>query len=425
MKKTIITILTLMLLANTSAFAAEDNHQHEQGHDDMAIHGMDMDMNMADTDEHDDHDKHEGHNNVGGDAHGEEEAAPIKLSPAQIKQAGIQTLRAKLQTEKRVVTAPGSVSLNGYLVAEVTALVDGVVEKRFVRLGDNVKRGQRLLTLNSSALAQAQAKYLRAEGVYRTAKLDVQRLQGLVEEKIISQARFQQAQSTFQGAKANLAAAQASLSSYGMRNRDIDNLMTSKQYGKLVLRAPSSGTVTSDDFRLGQHIAAGSRLMQVVDESSVWVKVKLSQSQIAGIHAGEHAVVTTKNSKTTYPAKVINVYHQLDTTTRTVGVRLEVKNPKDTLHPGMFVTAEIESGRGDAQVLLLPEEAVQRQGSELIVFIEEETGHFERREVEVGKTRMGLVPILKGIQEGESVVIKGAFVLASELAKSGFAVHNH
>jgi len=405
MKTSILTIFTLALLINTPAFA-EENHQHEQGHDDMAIGEMKMD----------DHAEEGGH---------EEEGAPIKLSPAQIKQAGIVVQRLQYQKEKRVITAPGSVSLNGYLVSEVTALVDATVDVRHVRLGDRVKKGKRLVTLTSSALAQAQADYLRAEGVYRTAKLDVQRLQGLVEEKIISQARFQQAQSTFQGAKANLAAAQASLSSYGMRNRDIDNLMTSKQYGKLVLRAPSSGTVTSDDFRLGQHIAAGSRLMQIVDESTVWVEVKLSQSQIAGIHAGEAALVSTKDNKTTYPAKVINVYHQLDTTTRTVGVRLEVDNPNDALHPGMFVTAEIESGRGDVEVLLLPEEAVQRQGSELIVFIEEETGHFERREVEVGKTSLGLVPILKGIQEGESVVVKGAFILASELAKSGFAVHNH
>ena len=423
MKTTMITILTLMLLANSSAIA-EDNHQHEQGHDDMAIHDMDMNINMADTDEHDDHDSHAGHDD-GGDEHGEEEGAPIKLSPAQIKQAGIQTLTLKSQPIKQSIQAPGTVSFNAYKLADITAQVDGVVEKRFVRLGDSVKRGQRLLTLNSSALAQAQADYLRAEGMYRTAKLDMQRLEGLVKSKIVSQARFQQAQSNYQAAKANLAATKASLSAYGMRHQDIKALMESDQYGKLILRAPSAGTVAADDFRLGQHIAAGTRLMKVVDESTVWVEVKLSQSQIAGIHAGEAALVSTKDNKTTYPAKVINVYHQLDTTTRTVGVRLEVDNPNDALHPGMFVTAEIESGRGDVEVLLLPEEAVQRQGSELIVFIEEETGHFKRREVEVGKTSLGLVPILKGIQEGEVVVVKGAFVLASELAKSGFAVHNH
>ncbi|MDQ6983136.1 MAG: hypothetical protein Q9M44_00310, partial [Ghiorsea sp.] len=65
MKKSISILFTLALLLNVSAFA-EENHQHEQGHDDMAIHGMDMDMNMADSNEHDNHNKHEGHNNVGG-----------------------------------------------------------------------------------------------------------------------------------------------------------------------------------------------------------------------------------------------------------------------------------------------------------------------------------------------------------------------
>jgi len=412
MKKTMITIFTFVLLANVSAYA-EEKHQHEQGHADMNMSGSEMDK-------HDDH----GGENEGQGGH-EEEGAPIKLSPEQIKQAGIVVQRVQHQQEKRVITAPGSVSLNGYHVAEVTALVDGTVHARHVRLGDKVKKGKRLVTLTSSALAQAQADYLRADGAYQTSKLDLARLEGLVQDKIVSQARFQQAQSNYQAAKANFAAAKASLSSYGMRNKDIKRLSSSKEYGKLVLRAPSAGTVVSDDFRLGQHIAAGTRLMQIVDESTVWVEVKLSQSQIAGIHAGESAMVLSKANKTTYPAKVMNVYHQMDTTTRTVGVRLEVQNPQDELHPGMFVTAEIESGRGDTDVLLLPAEAVQRQGSELIVFVEEEPGHFERREVEVGKTSLGLTPIIKGVAEGEAVVVKGAFVLASELAKSGFAVHNH
>jgi len=399
MKKIIIVISTMVLLMNTPVLAEEAGHGHEE--------------------------KAGQHVETGHGGGHEEEGAPIQLTPEQIKQAGIQTMVVRYQTEKRVVTAPGSVSQNGYHLAEVTALVDAVVDARHVRLGDKVKKGQRLVTLTSSALAQSQADYLRAEAAFRTSKLDLQRLEGLVKEKIVSQARFQQAQSSYQAARANLAAAKASLSAYGMRNRDIDALLTSKRYGKLVLRAPSAGTVTADTFHLGQHIAAGTRLMQIVDESSVWVEVKLPQSQIEGIHAGEDALVSTKTNKTRYPAKVINIYHQLDTTTRTVGVRLEVQNPEDVLHPGMFVTAEIQSGHGDAEVLLLPEQAVQRQGSELIVFVEEEPGHFERREVEVGKTTLGLTPIIKGIAEGERVVVQGAFVLASELAKSGFAVHNH
>ena len=390
-----IIVLICMICINTLSVQAQE---HDHAHKDA-----------------DQHQEHGGH---------EDEAASIKLDLNQIKQAGIQTVVVEHQVEKRVVTAPASVSFNGYHVADITALVDGVVDARHVRLGDQVKKGKRLVTLSSSALAQSQADFLRAEAAFRAAKLDLQRLEALVKEKIVSQSRFQQAQSSFLAAKANLAAAKASLSSYGMRNSDMDTLVNHETYGKLVLRAPSAGTVTADDFRLGQHIAAGSRLMQIVDESTVWVEVKLPQSQVSGVRIGGAARVTGKNSPA-YPAKVIGIYHQLDQATRTAGVRLLVQNPDDALHPGMFVSAEIEIGQGEREVLLLPEQAVQRQGNERIVFVEEEPGHFERREVTVGKASMGMLPILQGVAEGERVVVKGAFVLASELAKSGFAVHNH
>lgn len=406
MKHLIIIISTLFIMAHTSALANEDGH----GHDETNA-------------QHDAPEHNQEHSGEHGGEH-DEEGAPIELSPAQIQQAGIKTQKLSHQSIKQSITAPGTVTFNAYNLSDVTTLVDGIIEKRFVRLGDMVKRGQRLLTLNSSALAQAQAEYLRAEGTYRTASLDVQRLEALVKDKIVSEARFQQAQSNVQAAKANLAAAKAALSAYGMRSHDIQSLSQAAEYGQLTLRAPTSGTITADDFRLGQHIAAGSRLMQIADESTVWVEVKLSQHQATQVHAGKSAIVMLKNERNIYPAKVVNVYHQLDNTTRTVGVRLEVQNPEDALHPGMFVTAQIEAGDGE-EALLIPTSAVQRQGNELIVFVEEEPGHFERREVEVGKASLGLMPVLSGIKEGENVVVQGAFVLASELAKSGFAVHNH
>jgi len=430
MKKVLFFITASMFLM--AAYAWAEDHAHEEHSDehksttvhDHGGHGDEHDGPAAhDHEEHgDEHKGGAGHNHG---EHGHEEGEPITLSAAQIKQAGIKTIVMQHQQETQTISAPGSVSSNAYNLADVTALIDSVVYARHVRLGDEVNQGQKLVTLTSSALAQAEADYLRALAAHRTSKLDLQRLKGLVKDKIVSQARFQQAQSNYQAAHANLAASKAALSSYGMNRKEIDSLLKATDYGQLTLRAPSFGTVTADTFRIGQHIAAGTRLLQIVDESTVWVEVKLAQSQVSGIHAGQMAMVSTKNNST-YQAKVVNVYHQLDLTTRTVGVRLEVQNIEDTLHPGMFVKVEIEAVQhDDHEVLLLPEQAIQRQGSELIVFVEEEAGKFERREVEVGKTSMGLVSILDGVKEGESVVVKGAFVLASELAKSGFAVHNH
>ena len=392
MKPIIISIFALALLVSSPVPAEEDGHNQP------------------------------GHANEAHDDHGE--GGVIKLTPAQIKQAGLETEIVKKHPGIQTINAPGTVDFNAYKLADVTTLIDSAIHARHVRLGDKVKKGQKLVTLTSSVLAQAEAEYLRAEAEHRKSELDLERLESLIKDKIISQARFQQASSIHQAAHANLAAARASLSSYGLSREKIDSLIKAVRYGQLTLRAPGSGTIVADNFRIGQYVAAGTPLMQIADESTVWVEVRLPQTQMASISTGRSAVVSIKDRGTHYPAKVINIHHQLDKTTRTVGVRLEVQNPEDALHPGMFVNAEIEAG-STGEALLLPEQAIQRQGNELIVFVEEEPGHFERREVRTGKPSMGLVPVLEGVKEGESVVVKGAFVLASELAKSGFEVHNH
>jgi len=355
---------------------------------------------------------------------GHEEGGLIKLSPAQIKQAGIHTTVLRLQAKQQVITAPGTVAFNGYSIADVTTLVDAVVHARHVRLGDAVKKGQNLVTLNSTTLATAEATYLRTLAEYHRNKQELARLHTLAEKKIISQARLQQSESNNQATKANLAAAKATLFSYGLNQREVSRLLKQKVYGLLTLRAPHAGTVVADDFRLGQHLAAGSRLMQVVDESHVWVEINVPEVQRDLIRVGQSASVQRKGSTQQHTGRVITLHHQLDAVTRTAGVRLEIQNIHDLLHPGMFVQAEIAIAAGDT-ALLIAEQAVQRQGSELIVFVEEEPGHFERREVAVGKANMGMVALLKGVKAGEAVVIEGAFVLVSELAKAGFEVHNH
>ena len=344
----------------------------------------------------------------------------VKLTEYQVKQAGITTAKVQKQSRSRAITAPGVVAFNAYALADITMLVDGVVYQRYVHLGDHVKQGQKLVTLNSSALAQAEAAYLQARAEYHRSKQELKRLKSLAQQKIISQARLQQAISNEETTHARLAAATASLYSYGLSRNDISALLKQKRYGLLTLRSPHAGTVVADDFRLGQHLAAGSRLMQVVDESYVWVEVKIPESQLIEVRRGEVATVSLKSSKRKYSGQVINIHHQLDPATRTAGVRLQVKNSLDGLHPGMFVQAKISvdsSGNG----IYLPERAVQRQDDKDIVFIRSQAGEFIRREVRIGKSVDGFVPVFGGVKVGEMVVVSGSFSLLSELTKSSFA----
>jgi len=407
MKIVNILITAALLLVSPALIAGEHGHDHEKPvHDTKsdAEHGADEGGGG-----------HDGHEEGGG---------VIKLTPAQVKQAGIITKTLRIRAELQAINAPGTVAFNGYALADITTLVDGVVHKRYVRLGNQVKKGQKLATLNSTALAQAEASYLKSQAEHHRSQQEITRLQELAEQKIVSQARLQKAESTYQIMQANLAAAKATLFSYGLNKRDISGLIKQKEYGLLTLRAPHAGTVVADNFRIGQHFAAGSQLMQVADEMHVWVEVKIPESVLPDIKVGQLASVTPKGAKAHYQGAVINIHHQLDPVTRTAGIRLSIQNNDDSLHPGMFVNAEIATSTG-GKGLLITENAIQRQGSELIVFVEEEAGYFERREVKISKSNMGLVTILEGVKEGEMVVVQGSFVLASELAKAGFEVHNH
>jgi len=349
----------------------------------------------------------------------QEQAGEVHLTAEQIKQIGLKVETLKLQSDTKLVRAPGTVAFNAYRLADITSLVDGVIHARYVHLGDRVRKGQKLVTLISTALAQAEAGFLRADAEHRKSKQDWRRLKGLAEQKIVSQARLQQAESIHQSNHAALAAARATLASYGLRSRDIDALIKQSDYGQLTLRASRSGVIVADDFRLGQHIAAGTLLMQIADEKTLWVEARVPSTQLSGIRAGQTASIMPKGSNQHYTGKVVNIHPQLDITTRTAGVRLEVENKDAALHPGMFVDTAIDAGTG-GKALLLSQEAIQRQDGEMIVFVEREPGHYVRQEVRVGAASMGRIPVLAGLKAGDRVVTTGAFAVASELAKASF-----
>lgn len=363
---------------------------------------------------------------VAGDDGGAQDTAfhaqgdEVHLTAEQIRQIGLKVETLEPKPGMQLVRAPGTVAFNLYRLADVTSLVDGVVRARYVRLGDRVKRGQRLVTLFSTALAQAEADFLRAEAEHRKSRQDWMRLKKLAEQKIVSQARLLQAESVHQSNHAALAAARAMLASYGLSRREINALIEQSDYGQLTLRAPRPGIIVADDFRLGQHIPAGALLMQIADERTLWVEARTPATQRSSIRVGQAATIIPKGGNRRYTGKVINIHPQLDASTRTVGVRLQVDNRDSALHPGMFVDVAIDAGTGK-KALLLPQDAVQRQDGKLVVFIEEKPGYYKRREVRVGAAIAGRVPVLQGLKAGERVVTKGAFSVASELAKAGFA----
>ncbi|MEN8180387.1 MAG: efflux RND transporter periplasmic adaptor subunit, partial [Pseudomonadota bacterium] len=123
--------------------------------------------------------------------------------------------------------------------------------------------------------------------------------------------------------------------------------------------------------------------------------------------------------------RIIQEHHALDQTTRTLAIRLEISNPEDHLHPGQFVTVRMPTGKQDGTALSLPSDAVLHSpDGDWVVFVEQAPGEYIPKEVRLIEQLSQRV-LIEGLEPGERVVTQGAFFIQSELAKSGFDVHNH
>ncbi len=399
-------VMLLTLIWSPAGLASEQGHDHDEaaaaGHSEMVAgeHG-------------DDHGDADGHgDDGGGDGHGHGEAASdAELSPAQMRAAGVETMPVRRQALAAVISAPGEVRLNAYRSSKVTPRIAAQVLQRHVRLGDRVSKGQVLVSLSSVDMAAAQ-------GALMEARVELQRVRKLG-RKVVSEKRFVTAQIAYQQAYARASA-------YGMTAAQIESLLktadASHATGEFQMLALQDGTVVSDDFVVGELIEPGRVLLAVSDESLLWVEARLTPEDAARIAIG--AAVDVQVAGKTLSGKVVQASHMLDEATRTLAMRIEVANPDDILHPGQFVTAVIASRDRD-EGLVVPLAAVLRSpDGDWQVLVESSAGRFEPREVELLRA-VGDRALIGGLEEGTTIVSKGAFFVQSEIAKSGFSVHNH
>ncbi len=402
MNKKITTLIFCGLLASLSGWTvAEEGHDHNDKHE--SAHEQ-----QAEEGGHDDHGakKEDGH---GGH---EEEKSSIKLSNAQRKSAGIIVEALQVRPMMAEIQAPGEIHLNAYATTKATPRIAAQVLARHKRLGQKVKKGQPLVTLSSVEMAEAQGALLVADIEWRrVTKLG---------RKVVSERRYVEAQVARQQAYARVRA-------YGMTKAQTDRLLKTgdpaKAIGEFKLLSGQDGIVIHDDFTVGELVEPGRVLFEITDPASVWVEARLSHDQEAAIRPGAEARIKTDSDWVA--GQVLQLHPMMDETTRTQGVRIKVPNENGHMHPGRFVVVRLQTNEAGKPALAVPDTALMRSpDGDLQLFIETQPGEFEPKEVEVLRRSAGLAEI-EGLEPGTRVVTQGAFFLQSELAKAGFAVHNH
>jgi membrane fusion protein, heavy metal efflux system len=345
----------------------------------------------------------------------------VHLTAEEIQHGGIEVKPVARVDFQIIRDFPGTVVPNQHAVAEITTLVRGRVVDVYADLGQEVKTGDLLAILYSSELGLAQSGYLKAVAKLYVAERAFKRAQSLLEEKVIGLAEMQRREGEMISARAEKRESQDRLRLLGMTDENIrrlDREQTIQSHVPIV--APFDGRVIVRNLTKGEVVETVEKLFVVADLSEVWVIANIPEKDIPYIHQdqlkhGQTAdVIVTTYPDQVFHGKITYVGDVLDPATRTMRLRLQLPNADRKLKPEMYATIRVYSD-AERNVLIVPESAIQRDRDKKFVFVQRDARSFEVRDIKVGQTSGDSVKILDGLQEGESIVTQGAFVLKSEL----------
>ncbi len=360
--------------------------------------------------------------------HGEEGGAgKVVLTPGQAELADIQTEPARIGDIDIELSLPAEVRLNEDRLAHVVSRVPGVAKAVLKTLGETVQEGDVMVVVESRELADDKAAYLAALERVALARANYNREEGLWKRKISSEKEYLNAKQALAEASIESRLAGQKLHALGFSHEYLQQLPSQpdEAFTRYEITPPFAGTIIEKHITRGE-LVGDKDLYLIADLDTVWVMASVYEKDIARVSKNQKATVIVK----AYPdrrfsGKVTWIADVIEAETRTLKVRVEVDNRERLLKPGMF--ARIILGVGTRRkAVTIPASAVQRQQGEKIVFVDQGSGQFARREIETGIHSATRVEVLEGIREGEKVVNSGSFILKSELEKEGFeAGHGH
>jgi len=360
--------------------------------------------------------------------HTGESANIVTLTPTQIESGGIELAPVRHGPVEETLHASAVIEPSADGVARVSSRVPGRVVEVMANVGDSVAAGQPLVTVDSPELGRAKADYLAALANDELLAQIAEQERALFLDRITSEQDLRRAEAAALSARTETEASENRLHALGIDEEGIRNTRDERHYtSTLHLSSPISGIVVEREVVMGEMIDPTHVPMLVMDLTEVWVIVDVYDTEIARIALGQEVVATTRAfPDRMFTGVVGNIGAIVDPNSRSVQIRVVLPNPDRILRPGMFADVEIAAVSNDAGPgLRVPAEAVQRVDGVRFVFLRTGEGLFERRDVTLGRESRLWTEVLSGLQDGDTVVAKGAFVLRSELGKGDLGEHGH
>ena len=292
----------------------------------------------------------------------------------------------------------------------------------FGQLGDAVKKGEVLFTVDSADLLQAEATLIQTAGLDDLTKGALARAKRLVPAGGGSQKDLDQAVSDQQTAEGNYQAAYQALHIYGKDNAEIDRVVHDRKADPtLVVKSPIDGVITARNASPGLFIQPGiaPAPYTVADTTVKWLNANVSEIDERAFRVGQDVEARVFGlPDQVFHGRISVLGASIDPVTRRLTVRSEIKDPDDQLKPGMFATVTIRTG-APHQSVGVPLSGVVREGDgTMTAWVTKDQRHFEQRTVKVGLQQNGVDEIVAGLRAGELVVTDGA-VFVSNILNAG------
>jgi Cu(I)/Ag(I) efflux system membrane fusion protein len=312
----------------------------------------------------------------------------VRIDPRLLQNTGVRFATVEKGRLARGLEVVGTLTFDDRRVAVVQARAGGLVERVYDRApNDVILAGAPLADLRVPDWYGAQAEYLVLRGA---------------------------------GERALAAAARTRLLQLGMTGSQVAQVEKSGTPQAVVtVTAPRSGVLLELGVREGMTILPGQTLARINGIDNVWLEAEVPEAQVAGLTVGQPVSATfTAWPERHWTGRISALLPALERDVRTLRVRTEWANADGLLRPGMYARVALQKAAGPER-LLIPAEAVIATGKRNVVIVAEEAGHFRPAEVTVGREDDGRVEILKGLQQGEQVVVSGQFLIDSEASLKG------
>ncbi|HEY6514649.1 MAG TPA: efflux RND transporter periplasmic adaptor subunit [Steroidobacteraceae bacterium] len=338
---------------------------------------------------------------------------PQNVSLTAAQRTSIHLLPVATSAYHTSITTAGDVEFDQNRSTPVLAPFSGPVTRVLVNLGDHVAAGQALAMVNSPDFTTAIGAYRKALIAAAAADDVASNDRYLYAHQAISERENADAQATAVSADADSSAALQGLIALHVDPKTIAAIRAHEPLGlgQGVIRAPIAGTVVEKSIAPGQTLSAGtSSCFTIADTSRMWVMAQLFGADIARVHSGDTATVSTGDGAAV-TGTVTNVGAVIDPDTRSVSARVQVDNPEEVLKQQMYVQVQIRS-REQHQGVLIPASATLRNDENLpFVYVLAADGSYARRSVTLGTRVDNRYVILQGLHPGDKVVVDGSIFL--------------